>query len=272
MTDVDIDLEVLIDEPMDAYLERAGEYLTSHQLKDFRQSPLLYYRKVTGLAPEPDDRPAFLVGRAAHTLILEGRAAYEAGYAVGGPVNPKTGEVYGSRTKAFAEWAEREGKPVLTSSQADLVEELNAAVRAHEAAVELLADGVAEGVVRADYRDLACQSRIDWLHPERGIVDLKTCDDLAWFESDARRYGYLHQMAFYQAVLEQAVGNLTDIPVHILAVEKKEPYRCGAWRLAPDVLKYARRENEEAMDRLKQCRATDTWPTGYGEVRTFDYL
>ncbi|MFO7900230.1 MAG: PD-(D/E)XK nuclease-like domain-containing protein [Planctomycetota bacterium] len=266
------DLSFLIDEPMEAYLENAGEYLTSHQLKDFRASPLLYYRKVTGLAPEPPDRPAYVIGSAAHTLILEGPKAFDAGYAVGGPVNPKTGEVYGRRTKTFTAWAEKQGKPVLTDSQADLIGELYNAVQAHEQACALLSDGVAEGVVRADYRRVACQCRIDWLNPAHGIVDLKTCDDLTWFESDAKRYGYIYQMAFYRAVLGQVIGNLAEIPVHILAVEKQEPYRCGAWRLAPDVLTYAQKENEQALERLKRCRATDTWPTGYEEVRTFGSL
>ncbi len=36
MTDVDIDLDVLIDKPMDAYSAKAGEYLTSHQLPVIR--------------------------------------------------------------------------------------------------------------------------------------------------------------------------------------------------------------------------------------------
>ena len=62
-------------------------------------------------------------------------------------------------------------------------------------------------------------------------MDLKTCDDLTWFEADARKLGYLHQMAFYRAVLAQVLDGLL-VPVHIIAVEKKEPFRCGVWRSA----------------------------------------
>jgi len=271
MTRID-DVSFLIDEPFDEYLAEAADHLTSHQLKDFRENPFLYWKRKHNLIPEPAERPAFVIGRAAHRLILEGRTSYEAGYAVGGPVNPKTGEVYGTRTKTYTEWAEAQGKPVLTNDQAALVEALNAGVQSHRLASELLATGVAEGVVRTDYRDIPCQIRIDWLNPERGIVDLKTCDDLKWFESDAKRYGYIYQMAFYQAVLGQVTGNLTEIPVHILAVEKQEPYRCGVWRLSPDVLKHARKQNEEAMDRLKRCEETGLWPTGYEATRTFDHI
>ncbi|MFO7900007.1 MAG: PD-(D/E)XK nuclease-like domain-containing protein [Planctomycetota bacterium] len=266
------DTDVLIQEPFEVYLEKAAEHLSSHQLKEFRDNPYLYHKRKLGLIPPEPDRPAFLFGRAAHTLILEGPNAFDAGYAVGGPVNPRTGEPYGPRTKAFAEWAEEQGKPVLTGSQADLIDALYAAVWSHEQARALLSDGVAEGVVRADYRDVPCQVRIDWLNPTGGIADLKTCDTLTYFEMSARNYGYIHQMAFYRAVLGQVTGNLAEIPVHIIAVEKQEPNRCGAWRLAPDLLKHAQKENEQAIERLKRCEETGTWPTGYESVRTFDYL
>jgi len=36
-------------------------------------------------------------------------------------------------------------------------------------------------------------------------------------------------MAFYRAVLAQATGQV--VPVHIIAVEKRPPFRCGVWQL-----------------------------------------
>lgn len=143
---------------------------------DFRRCPLLYRKKKLGLV-EDEDRPAFLVGRALHTLVLEGRDAFEDQYAVGGPVNPKTGELYGSNTKAFAEWAAQQGKPVLTVHQRDLVERMAEGVRGHSLARDLLGEGIPEGVVRAEYCQMPGQIRMDWFDLHRGIVDLKTCDD-----------------------------------------------------------------------------------------------
>ncbi|MCK6456694.1 MAG: hypothetical protein L6Q92_09225 [Phycisphaerae bacterium] len=48
----------------------------------------------------------------------------------------------------------------------------------HDVAVELLVNGVTEGVVRGSYAQHACQSRIDWINPieDRGIVDLNTTE------------------------------------------------------------------------------------------------
>jgi hypothetical protein len=144
------------------------------------------------------------------------------------------------------------------------------AVLRHPVAERLLDDGVAEGVLRCDYQSVPCQVRIDWFSPKRGIVDLKTCSDMTWFESDARRFGYLHQMAFYRSVVAQFA--LALVPVHILAVEKQEPFRCGVWQVGQDVLGQCQRENEEAISRLKRCQKTDKWPTGYEQVRQFDYV
>lgn len=261
-------MKFLIQEPAEAYHAKRKDYLTSHQLADFRLCPLLYHQKQQGLVPERD-RPAFLVGRAAHTLILEGPKAYEYGYVVGGPINPKTDKPYGNQTKAFAEWARQQGKPVITDEQAALVACMNEGVRRNTTAVELLSWGRAEGVVRAVYAGTRCQIRLDWFHPNVGIVDLKTCDDLTWFVADARRYGYVLQLAFYRAVLREVIDEMMS--VHIIAVEKKEPYRCGVWRVGNDVLGGARADNEEAIAQLRDCQASGVWPTGYEAIRVLDY-
>jgi hypothetical protein len=135
----------------------------------------------------------------------------------------------------------------------------------NDKAVDLLLYGRAEGVLRADYCGMSCQCRYDWLHPHAGVVDLKTCDDLTWFESDARKYRYINQLAFYQAVLAEVIGEL--VPVHIVAVEKKEPYRCGVWVISDEALHMARQENQAAIKRLLLCREHNHWPTGYEDIR-----
>lgn len=259
----------LLREPDSAYHARKGEYLTSHLLTDFRRCPFLFRQKQLGVIPD-EDRPAYVVGRALHTLVLEGEQRFEDTYAVGGPINEKTGLPFGPNTKAFAEWADQHGKSVLTEAQHGLVRSMAASVRRHEFAQSLLADGVAEGVVRAEYCGVRCQSRLDWLDPHQGIVDLKTCDDLTWFEADARRFGYGNQVAFYRAVLARVIG--VPMPAHFIAVEKKEPYRCGVWKVTENTLGAAQRENEAAIERLKRCRDSNEWPTGYEDCRFFDYV
>jgi hypothetical protein len=263
------ELGFVIHEPFETYHAESKNHLTSHQLGDFRRCPALYRKKRLGLIPD-EDRPAYVIGRALHTLVLEGRDTFEAQYAVGGPVNPRTGEIYGSTTKAYAEWAAAQNKAVLTLQQFDLIENVADGVRGNGMAVDLLSEGIAEGVVRCEYRGMPCQIRMDWFDPHRGIVDLKTCDDLTWFEADARRYGYAHQLAFYRAVLARVIA--VAMPTYLIGVEKKEPFRAGVWQLNRDTLAQAQRENEAAIERLKRCIGTDAWPTGFEEVRVFDAI
>lgn len=266
-----IDLDFLIREPADIYHVKARDHLSSHALRDFRRCPLLFRKKELGLITEPDTT-AFLVGRAAHVLILEGRERFESEFSVGGPINPKTGNPFGSGTKAFSEWAERLGKPVLSDDQAALVEQMQASVNDHVFARELLAEGIAEGVVRCEYLGHRAQVRLDWLNPvrDRGLVDLKTADRLDGFEFDIDAFGYVDQLAFYRAVVAQKIGVV--LPVHIIAVEKREPFRCGVWQIAPSVLDRAQKRNEEAMHELARCRETGIWPTRFESMRLYDRL
>ena len=263
------DAGFLLAEPMDEYQGKSGKYLSSHRLADFRKCPLLFHKKEIGLIVD-EDRPAYQVGRAAHTLILEGRDVFQKEYATGGPINPKTGKPFGARTKAYEEWADAQGMPVITEEQLQLIVSLEDSVRDHKHAIELLSCGMPEGVIRAEYFGVPAQSRLDWFNPERGIVDLKTCDNLDWLQMDARSYGYAHQMAFYRAMVFLVAGVV--VPVWMIAVEKREPYRCGVWRMGADVLGIAQRENEEAISRLKKCRKAGVWETGYEAIREFDWI
>jgi RNA polymerase sigma-70 factor (ECF subfamily) len=261
--------DILLRESPEVYHAKAGEYLSSHLLADFRRCPQLYFRKRCGLVPH-EDRPAYLLGRAAHVLVLEGKEAFQAAFAVGGPINPKTGQPFGPTTKAFAEWAKTRQKEVLTVEQYALVEQMADSVGRHKIAGDLLSDGVAEGVLRNAYCDLPCQIRIDWFAPEKAVCDLKTVDSMDYFEADARRYGYCHQLAFYIAVLRERIG--VEMPAFFVAVEKREPFRTGVWRVDEEVVRAAIRENEAAIGRLRKCEASGEWPTGYEEQRVFDYF
>jgi hypothetical protein len=262
-------------EPAEVYHAAAAEHLSSHRLADFRRSSRLYQWKQMGWAKDQDCK-AFQLGRATHTLILEGREKFLAEYAIGdGPINKTTGKPFKSDSQAYQQWAEAQGKPVLSEKEAQQIEQLAAGVLSHDLARELLVLGVAEAVLRARWHQVDCQIRVDWFtHMPGGcIVDLKTADHLDYFEVDARKFGYVHQLAFYRSIAATAAAvDPRDVPVHLIAVEKQVPYRCGVWRMGEDVLAVAQKENEEAVKRLRDCRARDVWPTGYEALRVFDWL
>jgi hypothetical protein len=259
--------EYIIIEPAEEYHLRRNEFLSSHMLADFRKCPELFHKKETGQIKD-EDRPAYVIGRAAHCLILEGNDVFNKEYIVGEPVNEKTGKAYGKNTLAYQEWIAVQDKDVISSSDFDFIRRLRVSVSLHNEASKFLEDGVAEGVVRAKYTGVPCQIRMDFFSETHGIIDLKTCDDLTWFESDARRYGYIYQLAFYRAVLREA--SKIKHPVHIIAVEKKDPFRCGVWKVSDEVLELAEAENIAAIGRLRKCRSENLWPTGYEEIRILD--
>ena len=149
---------------------RSGQYMSSHLLADFRESPELYRRKTNGEIAEAES-PALALGRAAHCLILEGHAAFEEQYLVAdGPVNPKTNEPYGKATKAYAEWLAAQTREIVSPKDYGFIMKLQKSVWLHDAASALLDSGVSEATVRAEYCHVPCQIRMDWFSPEHGIV------------------------------------------------------------------------------------------------------
>ena len=259
---------------------RDGKFLSSHLLGDFRKCPKLYRKKLSGEI-EAGDTAAYLMGRAVHTLVLEGRGKFDEEFMVSeGPVNPRTGEPFGKTTKAYREWAAVQKMPVVSSQDFGFITKLQQAVWTHGLANGLLADGVAEMTVRTSYLGVPSQIRMDWFIPDFGgapaICDLKTCDTLDWFESDARKYGYPEQLAFYREVFRIAAhgadpGRTPPKPdCYLIAVEKREPYRVAVYKLADDLLDAAQATNERAIEELRRCCQEGTWPTRTEELRIID--
>jgi len=256
--------QMFLEESMDEYRMKRADYLSSHQLADFRKSPIILQMKKTGRIKDQDS-PAFAFGRAAHTKILE-PDLFDETYATGGPINPRTNKCFGRDTKAFATWlAEQPQSEFVTEEEIAVLDEMFRQVHTHKEAAELLREGVAEGVVRHKWCGIDCQIRPDFYSFDHGIVDLKTCQDLNFFEYDARRYQYGHQLSFYRSVLNEAYSVKAD--VHIVAVEKEAPHRVGVWKIADELLDYCERENAEAIEKLKECIDTKNWPSYFEDKR-----
>lgn len=241
--------------------------ISASRLAAFRKCETLFL-----FNEEREDTTAELVGHAAHALVLEGRAAYEARYSEEGPINPKTERPYGLDTKAMLEWQKDTGFTVLGAKNARVVEAIAESVRGHEEARKLLSGGVPELWIEARYHGIDCHGRLDFVTDNLEIVDFKTCQDLDKFEDDARRYGYANQLAFYRSLLasRECVDTL-EIPCFFMATEKSIPYRTGVWRIGQGVLGQAQNENEEAIDRLKECWTRQDFRTGFEAVRSFDW-
>ena len=165
----------------------------------------------------------------------------------------------------------------ITTEQWYTVSSMADAALKHEEAQKLLHHGVTERVLHSDFDGIPVQSRLDWF-TEIGevpvIVDLKTCSDLDSFEYDARKFMYGIQFAFYQQILvsatidEYALEAVIPPRVFAIAVEKREPFRCGVFEVPDSVLAHFNAKMFSAIESLKQCQSTGTYPTLYESLRT----
>jgi len=283
MTKIDYQ-RIMKDELFAVYLAKKEEYLSSHALMDFIRCPKLYYlKKIGALTADPNKTSTdMILGSAAHKLILEGREEFDRCYAVGAPINPKTCKEYGRDTQAFAKWEEMQrcdkGTAVefLTTAQWYTVSSMADSVAKHEEAQKLLRTGVAERVLRSDFDGIPVQSRLDWftvIGEVPVIVDLKTCNDLDFFEFDARKFLYGVQFVFYRRIFLQAVFDEFETDVTIppkvftVAIEKRAPFRCGVFEIPDSTLEHFSAKLTVAIEFLKECQSIGSFPTLYESVR-----
>lgn len=258
------DTSFLTQETDDVYRACLKDCLTSRHLTEFRRDACLYHKN--SVRPEPDDAPIKVEnGDALRILALQGQDTYEARYAIDSPVDA-AGAPCSRYSREFEKWAAAQDRPVISHEQMRLVETLHDSVRGHRVAGELLSCGVAGGVVRTTYHGLACQGRIEWLNPRAGLVELQATGNLGWFDCEAKASGHVHDMAFLRALVLQVTGQV--LPTFLIAVEDRWPHRCGVWSISKSVLGAAQKENEQAMERLAECRRLNQWPTGFEKLRT----
>lgn len=260
-------------EPEEEYhaRSRSGEYLSSHMLAKFREMPYKYWATIAGKIVEPD-RSEYIIGRASHKLILEGQDAFNEEYIVSdGPINERTGKNYGRDTKAYQEWLAEQTGQVITTAEFEEIRLMREAIESHKEIKEkfLSFPGVPEAVVRSELEGIKCQIRMDLFISDVGIIDLKTCRDITFFDYDIRSFGYAFQLAFYQDVLERYTGK--KLPVYIIAIDKTPLHVAGYWKLPDSELEFASRINIAAIRRLKECRQTGKWPTGFERMQIFNF-
>jgi len=251
---------------------KSGEYLSYHMLKKFVECPKVYHDIINGNGPKDSDSKAFAFGRAAHKLILEGFEAFTECYTCNAPVNPSTGKPYGVGTKKFEAWRETEHREYVNYDDFDRLIAMGKAVETHPIAANLLTGGDPEFILRGTYCGIKCQARADylqWGENETALIDLKTTSDMRWFEHDAKRFGYIEQLAFYREMVRVGCEMTADWPVDValVAVESVYPHRVGVWKISQTALDEARVDNEAAMKHFIQCRNNDTWETGYEVMR-----
>ena len=272
----------LTESDRDYHLRTGVDMTTSGSSRLYLRNPFIYYCTYVIPFLEKKKTPAMELGSAFHLRALFGEEAYRDAYAIGGPINEKTGKPYGEGTKKFEEWATEQGKESTLSLSTDKkLWEMVDALSSHKEAVDIMAnrdEGLMEKVLRTEYEGLPCQIKFDLFYPDRELlVDLKTTSNLDTFEKSAYPdgYNYLSQMAFYRHVIRLT----TEINPEcvFVVVESTAPYRVGVWTIDSFTLNQSRIVNERGLrqlrESLKQERTiSEDWPSGYEEIRTLSIV
>jgi hypothetical protein len=161
-------------------------------------------------------------GSALHTMLLEGKDVFNARYTV-----LKDG--FDGRTKKGKEEKDeinRNGKIAISAEEYAGVIGMVESVRQHSIAAALVEDGDAEVSIFAELEGVPCKARIDYVHMDGLIIDVKTCDDarVPAFQNSYKKYGYHIQAAFYRKLYNLVS---TDNPIEavlFLAVEREFPH------------------------------------------------
>jgi exodeoxyribonuclease VIII len=189
---------------------------------------------------------AMVKGSALHTMMLDGWKTFQRKYAIGGPINERTGKTYGRDTKAFEEWIAGQDRPFLTTEEYDDTLAMAEALDAHPEAGKLIraAGGMCELTIvwnepwGVDGQDkILCKARLDYIHPALGVLDLKTCDDcrMEQFSTKIARFRYHWQAAWYTLASKRAGLNPSGDFAWI-AVESSPPHDVACWCPTDDMM------------------------------------
>lgn len=171
--------------------------------------------------------------------------------------------------KAERDEARAAGKVPVLRHEHDAALVMRDAVKAHETAGALFADGVPElsGYWRDRDSGVGLRFRPDWLTTIGGrpvCVDLKTAAsaDPAEFARSAAKLAYHQQAAWYLDGL--TAHGITGAAFYFVAVEKAAPFPVSVIELDDEAMNEGRRMNRRAIDTYVQCMETGVWP-GYSD-------
>jgi len=251
-------VEVVFDLPPEWYYRQPMTFGMS-QMLDFEKHGPAYFAEQYVPYRESDekDSTALRFGRAAHCLLLEGESVFADQFEVGGPINEKTGKVYGATSDPYKKWVAKCGGNYVTAQEYDMIRHMGEALRANEVSAPYL-DSITDVEVtfREEMIGWGAQCRFDAIG-DNNLFELKTCADLDRFKWDFKNYKYDRKAAFYVDMARRAGYDREYI---IIAVEKHTHPRIQCFRVAPETITNGIMLNEQLKARITHCINTDEWP------------
>lgn len=209
-------------------------YLSNSSLKMLRESPTKFDLWRRGLWQQPDS-PVFELGKAVHSLVLEG---IDNAVTFDGRRDART-----EKYQMFLQ--ENQGKFILSQSDYNDYLGMSERLQNNKDAMELISKGNPEVPTTGELHGLKFKAKADYLvrdWEDDYIVDLKTYGKtLAEFEKSARWMLYNQQASLYTQLfgIERFV---------FVVVEKSWPYDVGIYECSEDFMDSGRRELIKSVD------------------------
>ena len=217
----------------------------------------------------PDtDRPCFVVGRAAHDIVLLGDRFADAYHILPeGFSRAKTKAM--ADEIAQADQAIADGLTCLSQDDLAMVHAMAASLRSNKLATAILSNGLPEVTLTWQDKDTGVwlRARPDFLPHKRKIVpDLKFMADGSpkAFARSIASNGYAMSAALYSDGIEAVYGERPDNWLHVV-VEKSEPYVVSLYELPTEDIERGRFLNRKAIRLFADCLSSGRWP-GYSDT------
>ena len=208
--------------------------------------------------PDELDKPAFIIGRAVHTKVLE-PAKFDDEFVLS--------KFTDFRTKEAREWRESQTRSILKADDMQAIDGMVASIQRPEWFKKALSKCDVEANV--NFRDsvtkIMLKARLDMVYGgEKGaIFDLKTAQSANRdkFSRDFREYAYHFQAAFYSMAFE-AVFGCKPMAFFFVVVEKEPPFVACRYKVSPEAIDAGMQDVRRSLDTLAECQEKDDWP-GY---------
>jgi hypothetical protein len=248
------------------YHERVPGMASKSTLDLVRRSPAHLKAWLDGANEEAT--PALTFGAAFHCAMLE-PVVFAKTYAI----EPRFGDCRVTANKVKrAEWhALHVDKTLISADDAETIDAMCSAVRAHPLASRMIRDGEPELTIRwADEETgLECRARADYYVPSlRMVVDVKSTVDASAeeFRRSVAKYGYHRQDALYRAAFA-AVREPVDHFVFV-AVEKTAPFGVAIYTVDGDATLKGHESIARDMATLARCFRANDYPGYPVEIQT----
>ena len=214
---------------------------------------------------EEVDTEALRIGRAVHTLVLEGMDMFNKRFALLG----EGMDLRSAAGKARKAEIEAAGQVMLRWDDFKKIQAMAVALDKHPRAKLVFTDGAPEKTLawQDEITGVWLRARPDWLPAAPAFIpDLKSAADASRlaFEKAVWDYGY-HMKIAHVCDGIRTLGLGDPQAAYFVVQEKKAPFLCAVYALNSEALEWGAVQNRAAIETFARCLERNYWP-GYAET------